>query len=181
MQIHCLEFDVSSFPYALSDDLLDYCITLDRTLTLNCGHVFIAGASDKFNRSVPSLIAHMHNYRCFSLKVSSNYHIKNFSIDVKQAVTYVTLESEPALLLIEDFQLLDPTFLQYINQLLSTGYVPGLFSKQEFEQMSGQLRDLASNESFDGELMSYFASSKFIVKDIINFGVRVLKFFVFRN
>uniref|UniRef100_A0A1I7SEA2 Cytoplasmic dynein 2 heavy chain 1 n=1 Tax=Bursaphelenchus xylophilus TaxID=6326 RepID=A0A1I7SEA2_BURXY len=155
--INRFEFEVSSFPYVLSEDLLALCLSLDRTLTLSGGHIFMAGYSDRMNRAAASLISHLHGLRIFSPKVSSNYSLKNFCNDLKQAITYVALESEPAVFILEDCQILEETSLQYINQILSTGTVPGLFTGQEFEQMTGQLRELASADSFDGELAEFFA------------------------
>lgn len=102
----------------------------------------------------------MHGFRSYSPRVSTSYNLKNFCQDLKQAMSAVVLESDPAIFLLEDYQLLDDAFLQYVNQLLATGNIPGLFTQQEFEQMSGQLRDLASQDGYDGELVSYFANSK---------------------
>ncbi|CAD5207663.1 unnamed protein product [Bursaphelenchus okinawaensis] len=150
------EFEVSGFPYVLSDDMVNLCLSLDRTLSLSGGHIFMAGFSDRMNRAVASLIAHQHGLRTFSPRVSSNYGLKNFCNDLKQAITYVVLESEPAVFILEDYQILEETFLQYVNQILSTGTAPGLFTGQEFEQMSGQLREMASADGFDGELTEYF-------------------------
>lgn len=102
----------------------------------------------------------MHGFRVYSPRVSSNYTLKQFCADLKQAMTAVALEADPAMFLVEDYQLLEDTFLQYLNQLLATGSVPSLYTQQEFEQMSGQLRDLASQDAYDGELAAYFANSK---------------------
>lgn len=107
-------------------------------------------------------MANMHGFRVFSPRVSGSYTLKHFCQDLKQAMSAVALEPEPAVFLLEDYQLLDDKFLQYVNQLLATSNIPGLFTQQEFEQMSGQLRDLASQDGYDGELAAYFSNSKFL-------------------
>ncbi|KAI6195343.1 Cytoplasmic dynein 2 heavy chain 1 [Aphelenchoides besseyi] len=155
------EFEVANFRFTLSNGLVDLCIALDRTLTQAGGSVLIAGVADYSLRAVALLVAHMHGFRLFSPRISSSYRLKQFCNDLKQAMIVVAVESEPAVFLVEDYQLRDPVFIQYINQLLSTGSVPGLFTAQEFEQMSGQLRELASQDGYDGELASYFANSSF--------------------
>lgn len=124
------------------------------------GHLFVAGGADQLNRATAALVGHMHGFKLFGPRLSAGYALKGFAQDLKQAMSHVVLEAEPALFLVEDFQLLDEAFLQYLNQLLATGSVPGLYSQQEFEQMSGQLRELASADDYHGELAAYFANSE---------------------
>ena len=68
------------------------------------------------------------------------------------------MEGEHLILLLEDHQLLDPTYLELINSLLSSGEVPGLFSAEELEPMLSPLKDLAADEGFRGPLHSFFSA-----------------------
>jgi hypothetical protein len=82
---------------------------------INCclgGSILVAGPSDTLQRGVSNLVANMHGFKSFSPRVSSLYTLKQFCQDLKQAMTAVTLEAEPALFLLEDYQLLDDAFLQ---------------------------------------------------------------------
>ena len=62
------------------------------------------------------------------------------------------------LFLLEDYQLVDPTFLELINSLLSSGEVPGLYTLEELEPMLAPLRDSMSQEGFRGTLAAYFST-----------------------
>lgn len=64
----------------------------------------------------------MHGFKSFSPRVTSTYTLKQFCQDLKQAMTAVTLETEPAMFLLEDYQLLNDAFLQVniLIKLLST-------------------------------------------------------------
>ena len=68
------------------------------------------------------------------------------------------IEGEPLLLLLEDHQLLDSSFLEMINSLLSAGEIPGLYTQEELEPLLAPLKDLASEEGYRGTLLSYFSS-----------------------
>ena len=64
-------------------------------------------------------------------------------------------------LILEDFQLVHPSFLELINSVLSAGEVPGLYAVEELDSLLSPLRDMASDEGHTGPLYSYFAKRKF--------------------
>ena len=68
------------------------------------------------------------------------------------------IEGEQAVLLLEDHQFVEPSFLELINSLLSAGEIPGLYTPEELEPLLTPLRDQASQDGFRGTLFSYFAS-----------------------
>lgn len=77
-----------------------------------------------------------------------------------QALQLTGIENEPAVLLLEDHQFVESTFLELINSLLSAGEVPGLYTPEELEPLLLPLRDGASEEGFRGTLAQYFAARK---------------------
>ena len=70
------------------------------------------------------------------------------------------VEGEQVVLILEDHQFVEPSFLELINSLLSAGEVPGLYTPEELEPMLSPLRDQASDEGWRGTLAQYFAKSK---------------------
>lgn len=62
-------------------------------------------------------------------------------------------------MIIEDYQLTEPAFLDMINSLLASGEVPGLYASDELESLMATLRELASQDGFIGSLTTYFADS----------------------
>ncbi len=68
------------------------------------------------------------------------------------------IEGREVLLLLEDYQFVEPTFLELINSLLSSGEVPGLYSPEELEPLLSPLRDSMSEEGYRGTPLSYFST-----------------------
>ena len=68
------------------------------------------------------------------------------------------IDGQQVVLLLEDHQLIDPSYLELVNSLLSAGEVPGLYTPEELEPLLAPLRDQASQDGFRGPLFSYFAS-----------------------
>ena len=62
------------------------------------------------------------------------------------------------ILLLEDHQFIDSSFLELINSLLSSGEIPGLYSPEELEPLLAPLRDTMSQEGFRGTLFAYFCA-----------------------
>ena len=60
------------------------------------------------------------------------------------------VEGEHLILLLEDHQLLEPTYLELVNSLLSSGEIPGLFTAEELEPLLSPLKDLAADKGFLG-------------------------------
>jgi dynein heavy chain 2 len=57
------------------------------------------------------------------------------------------VEGKPVMLFIEDYQILDPAYLEYINSLLSGGEVPGLFTTEELAKELMPLEGIKNNDS----------------------------------
>lgn len=76
------------------------------------------------------------------------------------------IEGEQVVLLLEDHQFIEPSFLEMINSLLSSGEVPGLYTPEELDPLLSPLRDLASEAGFRGTMINYFASSEFLLSYI---------------
>lgn len=70
------------------------------------------------------------------------------------------IEDEQLVLILEDHQCVDPSFLEIVNSLLSAGEVPGLYTPEELDPLLAPIRDQASEEGFRGPLVQYFANSK---------------------
>ena len=70
------------------------------------------------------------------------------------------VEGEQVVLLLEDHQFVQPTFLELINSLLSAGEVPGLYTPEELEPLLTSLREQMSESGFRGTMASYYASRK---------------------
>jgi hypothetical protein len=71
----------------------------------------------------------------------------------------------------EDYQFIEPTFVELVNSLLSAGEVPGLYTPDELEAILSPLREESSQENFRGTMVQYFAQSKNIrnrFKDVID-------------
>ncbi|UJR10563.1 hypothetical protein I4U23_014763 [Adineta vaga] len=138
-------------------EILDAIVRCDRVLTTPGGSLLLAGRSGVGRRTAVGIVASMNNMKLFSPKVSRAYGIKQFKNDLKIILQSAGVEGEQCVLLVEDYQFIEPTFVELINSLLSAGEVPGLYSPDELEAILSPLREESSQESFRGTMVQYFA------------------------
>ncbi|VDN60499.1 unnamed protein product [Dracunculus medinensis] len=152
------EIDEAAFNIPLFDEFVIFCSHIDRALTAAGGSILLAGRSGIGRKAATCLIAYMHQMKIFTPKISNSYSIKQFNNDLKLAIQSTTIDSTPTVIILEDYQIIESSFLQSINSILACGYIPGLFSSQEFDSFLPALRDLASQDAYHGDLHTYFAS-----------------------
>jgi dynein heavy chain 2 len=75
----------------------------------------------------------MMRYELFTPSITKDYSIKDFKKDLKSYIEIVTLQNKTCILLIEDYQLIKPEYLEIINSLISSGEVTGLFTYEEID------------------------------------------------
>ena len=139
-------------------EVLNHMARMDRVLSAPGGSLLLSGRSGVGRRSALSVVSHMHNMNVFTPHISRSYGLKQFKNDLKTVMQQAGVEAKEMVLLLEDYQIVSPTFLELVNSLLSSGEVTGLFSPEELEPILAPLRDQMSEEGFRGTLLAYFSS-----------------------
>ncbi|CAF2056597.1 unnamed protein product [Rotaria magnacalcarata] len=138
-------------------EILDTIVRCDRVLTTPGGSLLLAGRSGVGRRTAIGVLASMNNMKLFSPKVGRNYGLKQFKNDLKTVLQSAGVDGEQCILLMEDYQFMESTFVELINSLLSAGEVPGLYTPDELESILSPLREESSQEGFRGTMVQYFA------------------------
>ncbi|CAF4638011.1 unnamed protein product [Rotaria sp. Silwood1] len=138
-------------------EILDTIVRCDRVLTTPGGSLLLAGRSGVGRRTAIGVVASMNNMKLFSPKVSRTYGLKQFKNDLKTILQNAGVDGEQCILLMEDYQFIESTFVELINSLLSAGEVPGLYTPDELESILSPLREESSQEGFRGTMVQYFA------------------------
>lgn len=74
-----------------------------------------------------------------------------------QVTQWAGIDGDQVVFIIEDYQILDASFLELLNSLLAAGEVPGLYTPEELDPLLAPLREQASQDSHRGTMYSYFA------------------------
>ncbi|NXA12552.1 DYHC2 protein, partial [Sapayoa aenigma] len=148
--------DKKEIDILLFHEVLSYMCKVDRVLSFPGGSLLLVGRSGVGRRTVTSLVSHMHAAVLITPKISRGYEVKQFKSDLKYVMELAGIEAQQVVLLLEDYQLVHPTFLEMINSLLSSGEVPGLYKTEELDPLLSPLKDQASQDGFTGPIFNYF-------------------------
>jgi len=130
----------------LVDELLEKFSQLEKSLSQNGGHVLLAGRSGTGRRTVCQLITHMLDMVFETPKVTKDYNLSDFKKYLKQVLITSGVEDQKQVLFVEDHQMVDLEFYEYLNSLISAGEIPGLFAPEELEPLLANLQEELRNE-----------------------------------
>ncbi|KAG5501057.1 hypothetical protein GH5_04648 [Leishmania sp. Ghana 2012 LV757] len=140
----------------LIPEVLCWVTYVDRVLARPGGHLVLVGSTGVGRRNAVLLAAHQQRREVASLNMTHDYGLRQFRVDLRGLIQRATVQNAPLVLLIEDHNIVDAAFLEYVNSLLSSGEVPGLFSQEEMETMFSAMRDDAANDGHMGAIYAYF-------------------------
>ncbi|KAJ3280883.1 Cytoplasmic dynein 2 heavy chain 1, partial [Borealophlyctis nickersoniae] len=157
-EIRVYERDYRDLNLCLFPEALEQIARIERVLGQPGGSLLLAGRPGVGRRSAVMIVSHMLGLRLFSPSIGRNYGMKAFGIDLKSVLQTAGVAQDGTVLLLEDYQLIEPAFLESVNSLLSGGEVPGLYSHDELDSILNSLKDQHSEEGFRGTLFEYFVS-----------------------
>lgn len=84
--------------------------------------------------------------------------MKEFKRDLKVVLQKAGIEAQRTCLFIEDHQLVLPEFLEYLNSLISSGEIPGLYTPQELEPIMEPIKSEMQNQYECKTVFEFFVS-----------------------
>lgn len=144
--------------FFITADTMHFVSRVDRVLSQPSGSMLLVGRPGIGRKNTVLLVAHKLGLDLVSPNITLEYGIKAFENEIKQLMLKAGVENESVCLLLEDHQIVSPSFLEIVNSLLSAGEVPGLFTREEQEQLLAPLREQQSQEGSFGSLYSFFVS-----------------------
>ncbi|TMW58214.1 hypothetical protein Poli38472_011802 [Pythium oligandrum] len=123
---------------------LEHIARLTRILTHPRGHALLIGVGGSGKQSLSRLAAFICHQpvQQLSITASPHYGLVEFREDLKEIYRKAGVRPAlPLVLLLTDAQLTNERFLVLINDILSTGVIPDLFSPEELDAMLGSLRN----------------------------------------
>ena len=133
----------------LFEDALEHLLRISRVMAMEKGHGLLVGVGGSGKQSLAKLAAAIAGARVFQISPSKSYGISNLLDDIRTLFKDVALKGQSIAFILTDSDVRDDLFLEYINQLLMTGDIAGLFPKEELDALLNDVRPVMKKEWAD--------------------------------
>lgn len=142
----------------LFKDAVGHLIRINRILSFPGGHGLLIGFGGSGKQSLIKLGGFMKRFTEFQIALKRNYKESNFKEDLLR-LFQTLVEGKEVMFLINDSHIIQESFLELINSLLTVGVIDNLFEEPEKAEIRNELRNKSKKagygESAD-EVWEYF-------------------------
>jgi dynein heavy chain len=134
-----------SMNLVLFKDAIHYISKINRVLELKRGHVFLVGVGGSGRHSLSRLSAFISSMTVYQLEIARGFgvrHFRDFIKDMYEFAGYRGKNKASCVFLFSDNDVVMEAFLEDVNNMLSAGVVPNLYTNDELQG----IRDGAKRE-----------------------------------
>jgi len=150
---------VAKMNLVLFDQAMEHIARISRIIDLPVGNALLVGVGGSGKQSLSKLSAFILGYEVVRILVSTNYTMADLKTDLQNMYQKSGVAGAQQLFILTDSQVTNDKFLVYINDLLSSGWIPELFVKDELEAITSKVRAEAKMAGFPDtpdSLFEYF-------------------------
>ncbi|DBA95316.1 TPA: Dynein heavy chain cytoplasmic [Trebouxia sp. C0006] len=125
------------------DDAIEHLTRIHRILRLQQGNALLVGVGGSGKQSLAKLAAFMSGCEVFEITLTRGYDETMFREDLKQLYTLLGSDNKKVMFLFTDAHVANESFLELINNMLTSGMIPALYDDGEKESLISGIREEA--------------------------------------
>ena len=127
-------------------DAMRHCCRIQRIIRQPRGNALLVGVGGSGRQSLTRLAAYVSEMSLFTIEITKNYRQIEFHENLRDLYYKTGVENKATVFLFSDTQIKEESFLEDINNILSSGQVPNLYGKDDKVQVLDELRPVAKKE-----------------------------------
>jgi dynein heavy chain, axonemal len=113
----------------LFEDAMKHIVRISRIIRTSRGNALLVGVGGSGKQSLTKLAAFIAKSQVFQIAISKNYNITNLMEDFKFMYKIAGASGKSLTFIFTDNEVKEESFLGYINNILTSGEITGLFPK----------------------------------------------------
>jgi dynein heavy chain len=124
----------------LFDMAMEHVCRIARIIGIPRGNALLVGVGGSGKQSLARLASYICGYKVCQIAVTANYDVSDFKAFLQDLYTRCAVKNEQISFLLTDTQIVKEKFMVYVNDFLSSGFIPDLLNNDEREAIFQSMR-----------------------------------------